>query len=270
MMHNWQNTGSQKQQFAYATLLHATPQEKEVSLKYSSKHFLCPVCRSTTETAMHFVTCPSLISLEATKKLRSNLQTKLQNLSTYDGLIDLILFILCGGKGSDHKCHNFNQKMQELWVTARDSQNEIGWISFLQGFWHIDWMAVQRQHLQYLKKDQQLHKWGASVIHELLKYNYECWKTRNEFLHKGQDDAEKRIELQQTVRRLYLDPDRFLNYTREKRRLFNVPLEKKLKCSTSTLESWIDIVELRLRLDREENARRTIVRWLRYKSDRNP
>ena len=39
-------------------------------------------------------------------------------------------------------------------------------------------------------------------------------------------------------------------------------LEKRLKCSNGTLESWADLVETRLRLDREEHAKRTLTRWL--------
>ena len=266
-MHNWQNTGDQKQQFVQASLMNRSPLEKEAALKYSKKHFQCPMCKVSLETAMHFLVCPTLKLMDKTIKRQNILMKKLRNISTYDGIVDLIIFLLRGGEMQDYSFHHFNKDIGALWVNAYESQSQIGWTSFLQGFWHEDWMVLQKHHSSLLKMDQNTTQWCASVIHELLKYAYDCWKIRNEYLHKDDNSEERRAELQQQVRRLYMDPDRFLNYTREKRRLFSVSLEKKLRCSNSTLESWIDIVELRLRLDREENARRTIIRWLRKKSD---
>ena len=194
---------------------------------------------------------------------------KLRKIYTYDGLIDLIIHLLRGGKSVDHTFHHFNQDIRSLWSQAIDSQQDLGWNSFLQGFWHQDWSTLQYHHVHLLKMHQNISQWCSTVILEVLQYSYECWKIRNEYLHKATSSEEKRLELQQTVRQLYVDPDRFLNYSREKRRLFSVPLEKKLKCSNSILESWIDIVEMRLRLDREENTRRTIICWLRNKSGPN-
>ena len=60
-----------------------------------------------------------------------------------------------------------------------------------------------------------------------------------------------------------MDPDQHLYTTQDKLRLFNHPLEKHfLKYSNTTLESWIDVMELELWLDKEEHARRTLDRRL--------
>ena len=82
-------------------------------------------------------------------------------------------------------------------------------------------------------------------------------------MHNPKSDEETTRLLHEHVRQLYLDPDRYLFSTREKRRLFNIPIERHLKYSNApTLESWVDIVEVRLRLNREEHARRTLTHWL--------
>ena len=49
---------------------------------------------------------------------------------------------------------------------------------------------------------------------------------------------------------------------KEKKKLFRLPVDKRLKQSNGTLKTWIDMVETRLRLDRETKARVTIVRWI--------
>ena len=69
LMHNWQNTGTQKQLHAMAALANVSQQERDASLKYSKKHFLCPICRVTLETNLYFVTCPVLIKEEHTSKM---------------------------------------------------------------------------------------------------------------------------------------------------------------------------------------------------------
>ena len=113
-----------------------------------------------------------------------------------------------------------------------------------------------------LQQSYSFEQWSSSAIHHVLTYVYECWKIRNNALHDPKSDEESTRLLHEHVRRLYLDPDRYLFSTREKRQLFNIPIERRLRFSNAILESWVDIVEMRLRLDREEYARRTLTRWL--------
>lgn len=46
--------------------------------------------------------------------------------------------------------------------------------------------------------------------------------------------------------------------------MFSATLDKRLNKSNTTVESRVDVVELlvRLRLGREEHARRTLARWI--------
>ena len=67
------------------------------------------------------------------------------------------------------------------------------------------------------------------------------------------------------VKQLYQDPARYIFPTPEKKKLFHMKLAKRLRLSNNILLTWIDLVETRLRLDREEKARRTIVRWIQKK-----
>ena len=80
------------------------------------------------------------------------------------------------------------------------------------------------------------------------------------------DKDAKRKALHEQVTQLYQDPARYYFPTVEKKKLFRLPITQRLKCSDGALISWIDLVETRLRLDREEMDRVTIMRWI----GRNP
>ena len=149
-----------------------------------------------------------------------------------------------------------------IWNDAFDHQELVGYDSFIQGFWCSGWNQVQQWHSQQIREEIDIAQWSANVVSAILTYVYECWKLQNNKLHNTDNSDDATTKIHQRVRALYMDPDRHLFSTREKRRLFSQTLEKRLTYSNATLESWIDVVELRLRLDREEHARRTLVRWI--------
>ena len=143
------------------------------------------------------------------------------------------------------------------------AQSKLGWKAFLKGFWHISWFALQRQHCTFLNVKFDGPTWGSKVIKSLLTIVWDSWKFRNDFLHSSNDDDDvKRKQLVVKVHALYTDKARWYFNTPEKRKLFQMPIEKQLKLSNAVLESWADLVETRLRLDRENRAKLLIVRWV--------
>ena len=141
LVHNWQNTGSQKQKFFDSSMRGKDSSLREASEKYSKKHFVCPLCRIHMETPLHFVQCPKLISAQGAIDLRNELLKKLCTLNTYDALIDLIFSILKGLPPEDIT-FTVGHTFTNLWKQAFDGQQRIGWRSFIQGFWHYSWKEV--------------------------------------------------------------------------------------------------------------------------------
>ena len=209
----------------------------------------------------HFVTCSKAVYSSEVIEARKALIKKLRTLNTYDGLVDL-LSVLLKGLPTQGCMYPISPNFLAVWSQAMSMQEGLGWNCFIQGYWHIQWKEVQDMHIRARKESYQFDQWITSVLHALLTYLYDCWKIRNKAIHNPNEDEDRTHMLHHRVRALYLDPDRFLYSTREKRRLFSAPLQKKLKQSNASLESWIDLVEARLRLDREEHARRTLTRWL--------
>ena len=238
--------------------------EKIAALKYAAKHFQCPYCHTSVEMALHYVTCTTVVECYDFREKRGALTRKLRKMNIYDGIIDIINFLLKGGQIGRYEHSPPTPTLTHVWQQAWDSQNRLGWTSFLQGFWHSDWLTVQNE---YCSKRTTIPvgtgtQWLPSVLHAILEYLYDCWMARNDKLHHSDTSESRRTELEMKVRQLYSDPDRHLCSTREKRRLFGIPVDRRLKGSNAALESWIDLVEMRLRLDRETHAKQTLMRWM--------
>ena len=262
LIHNWQHTGYQKKLFHDSATKTDNNSTQLPLLTVSNRSFACPLCHEPVETPLHFVTCPKVVFDDTHKEMRSALLKKLRKLNIYDGIIDIIIYLFRGHPISDYRHTPTNNSLRLQWEYAFESQGKLGWKAFIQGFWHSSWLDVQRIHTQLMPSSQTNDHWMTSTIYLVLQYAYDCWNHRNVAKHGKNDSDEYRAELQHKVRQLYLSPDRYLSLTKEKRRLFNMNLEKRLNCTNGSLETWIDLVELRLRLDREEHSKRTLKRWL--------
>ena len=123
-------------------------------------------------------------------------------------------------------------------------------VGFLQGMWHEGWFHLQQQHAHLGWNRYDPMNFAPRLITQIIDFAYVCWKEQNHALHGSNTDEETRQQLQATVQRLYSDPDCFLLSTKEKRRLFHVPVtRRKITQSNAALGSWIDVVETSLRLD---------------------
>ena len=211
---------------------------------------------------MHFTTCTQLRQRSCIIEARKQLRDFLSKENVYDGIIDLLVYTLNGGDIDKYNHIPRAQSLQHLWTTAWTGQKKVGWTGFLQGMWHEGWFQLQQQHACLGRTQYDTSTSAPRLISQIIAFAYTCWKERNQALHGTTTDAETRQRLQATVQRLYSDPDRFLFSTKEKRRLFHIPVTKKITHSNATLESWIDVVETRLRLDRETHAKMTIKRWI--------
>ena len=101
----------------------------------------------------------------------------------------------------------------------------------------------------------------VSII--LSEYCLECWRLRNESLH-GKDKIESRekklAEIRKSVRKLYKKKHEL--GMREKKRLFSMPMCKRLNMGIQSTKLWVGMAEEVLRLHREKATQLTINQWL--------
>lgn len=266
LLYNWQNTGYQKYQFSQSrqcNILSSLSSEKDNTPAIEKLQFQCPMCQCEIETPLHYVFCPYAKSRLAQAPQKRQLRQQMQKLHTYEGIQAIILYTLVHGNNDAFHHTEIHATMRQLLQEAITAQSQLGWKAFLKGFWHTSWFALQRQHCLFLKIKFDGPTWGSKVIKSLLTILWDSWKFRNDFLHSTNDDDDvKRKLLVEKVRALYTDKARWYFNTPEKRKLFQMPIMKRLRLSNVVLESWVDLVETRLRLDRENRARLLIVRWI--------
>ena len=123
-------------------------------------------------------------------------------------------------------------------------------------------------------------KWTKQFISILHTYTYECWKVRNEELHKKEEGGmtkKKKETLQQKIEELYNKGRDNLN--EKEKKYFDMPAEQRKKKGIVSMELWIQIVEILFR-KREEATQEKSDTWLtnstpvrnwkdRYKGERD-
>ena len=61
LLHNWQNTGSQKKLFYDSQTMSKDPNDVSASYQYMKRHFRCPSCLTDVEDPLHFVFCEKIV-----------------------------------------------------------------------------------------------------------------------------------------------------------------------------------------------------------------
>ena len=262
LIYNWQNTGSQKELFYFSN-------KKADDIPPDSattKSFQCPICTTMAETPLHFVFCTHPPFVAKKTQLLDTLKKSLLRIGSHHAFVLLVSNVLRHGTIRDFKHIDHHKKIADLWNRAIILQEDIGWINFVKGMISREWVLLHDEHFRYQGVANTALVWATKVVKLLQGYLWQCWLYRNERLHGTDEDKEKvRQELQDRVKDLYKDPARYLYQTREKKQLFRLPVDKRIKQSNGTLKTWIDMVETRLRLDRETKAKVTIVRWISNK-----
>ena len=95
-------------------------------------------------------------------------------MSLFNGLIDVIIYLLIGHPMAAYSYTVNKKALNTAWQTALHHQTQIGWKSFLQGFWHSSWIEVQRIHVSLLPIPPMNDYWMTTVIHTVLLYIYDC------------------------------------------------------------------------------------------------
>ena len=97
----------------------------------------------------------------------------------------------------------------------------------------------------------------------LTDYSYDCWKLRNEAVHRvltKEGRVIKKARLVEQVRCLYKKKKELSG--NPLRKVFNMCVEKRLQQGVHSLILWIGKAEEVIILHREESDKTTIDRWL--------
>lgn len=71
-----------------------------------------------------------------------------------------------------------------LLLAAIQEQTQIGWDNLLFGRIGLALVAFQETYLQTRQSRRSIHRWAASLVHQLLLVSHTQWITRNGVLHE--------------------------------------------------------------------------------------
>ena len=148
MIHNWQNTGSQKGKMRDARLKTYSDDPIEPDQEERNCH-LCPAGCGEEETSMHYLHCPTINLVKAREGLVTTVIRKMRAIRTYEGILTLVRVVLNSISTREETKIDKEELEKEgelsLVRTIR-GQGEIGWKEFCQGFCHKGWSIVQNRY----------------------------------------------------------------------------------------------------------------------------
>ncbi len=144
MIHDWQNTGSQKEKFFYSDSLKQRITQSVIDK--GERLSKCPMGCKKTEVPFHFMKCMSDVMVDTRTKGLTDLGKGLSKLKTAPSLSEAIIHgIQCW---TDEVEYDLDEKSHELLFSESHSkllivQSDIGWEYFVKGFIAKDWGHIQ-------------------------------------------------------------------------------------------------------------------------------
>ena len=268
LIHNWQNTGRQKGRFRDARL----KLDSEAPLIPTEEELHCHECPdgcNEEETDLHYLNCPAPHAVKRRQACIIKVLSRLKKLRTYEGIMSNIGYIL----GTISLNEDINFDWDELHrdgdmalSLALIGQEAIGWNCLCQGFIHVEWAKIQARHYRRMGEKSKLlniGRWKKMFCTILTDYSLDCWKLRNESIHGKETDTsrlKKKGRLQKQIKGLYKQRKELPES--KKRRIFDMPLDKRLQMGIHSSTLWIGLAEEVLRRHREQLARNTLHHWL--------
>ena len=268
LIHNWQNVGSQKGRFRDARLRldsdnPMTPTEEEVHCHK------CPEGCDEAESNLHYLECPATHTRKRRTLGIKRVLTRLKKLRTYEGITSQIGHILQKISKRDELEFDWEELSKDGELSLNNAirgQETIGWTSLCQGFHHKEWSKVQCKYYRQLGANPRtfnIARWKKMFSLILAEYSLDCWKQRNETIHGNEKELPRKKKLgklRKQVRGLYANKGELNGHPNKK--VFSMPLTKRLKMGLQSTIIWIGLAEEVLRLQRDNVKKNTLHHWL--------
>ena len=205
---------------------------------------LCPSCLKTEETAPHIFACERRVEWQGT--FIDSLRKLLATLHTQPDLKTILLLGISGALQDDPTLEMDTTNREPDFEILVSCQNDIGWSHLLRGCFSHHWVQIQQAHID--KDDEICSKtnsgsgWLKKVLHHIWSHLYAAWLLRNADLHgidKADQEAKRKAKLRPAIVALY-QTSATLTYL--DKRLFALPLDKRLDLNSSEQRAWISLV----------------------------
>jgi hypothetical protein len=280
LMHNWQNTGSQKRQFSTPQSNSHQSYSEVLGLKQTDREFRYPLGCGHAEVPFHYMHCTSDMMMAARDKGIATLTKKLQKLKTAPSLTEAILQgIHCWTYDTEYELTEDSHPLLFDYAHTKLLHNQqlIGWESFMKGFVAKDWKYIQGSYYDYKKLNKRKYhqdRWILQLLLLLHQYRYDQWMLQNASIHGGFEELHGKAlwcRLLAEVKELYARDRSYLSLADKD--LFKLPLQYRKNQGNQKLLLWVKHANMMFN-KREEAVlglqQAPITDWLNNWTDEQP
>jgi hypothetical protein len=149
--------------------------------KYQT-HSKCPRCETDNEDTDHVLQCPHPDAKHSWDEAITKLEVWMTENKGHPELVELI----CLGLNSWHKNDRVPLTygiLEPHLKTAWSQQRQLGWKSFIEGYWSQEWQICQAQYLSHINSQKSSLLWISRVQRRIWMIAWNLWEHRNRFLH---------------------------------------------------------------------------------------
>lgn len=252
LMYDWQNVGEQKEKFHQA----------------DGK---CPGC-DEHEYHMHYLECTNKRMMSERKKAISTFSAGLRAINTYPGCISIIVKgLLTSYAESIQNLECPNSYKDILLQEAATEQHELENHAMNRGMISKKWEKVQAEWCRETGSRHDPRRWSTKLIRHIHSFMKAMWSARNLLLH-GENSSEaieiRKAKCRERIRVLYKTPR--TNLTLKDKKIFQLPLQYRLKGSIAGMTLWIDRAEMIFQqtMAKENLRQKQLITWWFPKSQK--
>ena len=143
---------------------------------------LCPCCLQVIETKIHVLRCPrsKTIWRKGCRKLRKWTRSQKTDPQIIEALYDILKYL---PQREDYQTYvplDQDPSIQK----CLNAQSHMGWMSFIEGIFSIDWANTQQQYYSTIGSRKTGHRWAVGLSTQLWRLIFKMWDNRNKILHE--------------------------------------------------------------------------------------
>jgi hypothetical protein len=146
------------------------------------RHAKCPRCLLDNEDTAHVLQCENPQAMALWTQSIDQLEQWMLSNAGHPELVELIVLGLTSWRNSSLLPLEYDI-LEPTLIQAYRKQRRIGWRSFIEGYWAIDWRLCQAAHFNQINSQKSSILWISRVQRKIWHIAWKMWEQRNEFLH---------------------------------------------------------------------------------------
>ena len=253
LIHDWQNTGAQKERFARS---HNRKEPLNEDAYQASSQ--CPMQCGESEIPLHYLYCKNNPKPDETTRCIRSIARWMKKAGTHKPLIPILIKAMTNWLA--------NGKLTIKWKFAQDEdhegitqalteQQQIGWHNFFKGRISKTWTEIQQREYSRqsqhridtndvpLPKHYSGNWWAANLIKQVVFMSLNLWQIRNDALHSDKAMNEYNTQRRSLLMQIGIWYDRMNEFENEDSKYFHRPYLERQTDPNYAIQAWCISIE---------------------------